>query len=143
MPGYLDGYLARIAPAAARLRQVSLESLPALDLIAKYGKETEALLYVDPPYLGTTRDGIQYRHELRADDEHTELAEALHVCKAAVVVSGYPSPLYDQDLYAAWSRVEISSMTGNGVEKARTEVLWSNRPLGHVPTLFDDMGERS
>jgi DNA adenine methylase len=141
MPGYLDGYLARIAPAAERLRQVSLEALPALDLIAKYGKETEALLYVDPPYLGTTRGwGDNYKHELKSEDEHRQLAEALHGCNAAVVLSGYPSALYDQDLYAGWSRVEIASMTGNGVDdgKARTEVLWSNRPIGH-PSLFDHL----
>jgi DNA adenine methylase len=138
MPGYLDGYIARMAPAAARLRQVSLESLPALDLIAKYGKESDVLLYVDPPYLGSTRGwGDNYKHELKGDDEHRELAGALNACKAAVVLSGYPSPLYDQELYASWSRVEISSMTGNGVDRARTEVLWSNRPIGNQPSLFD------
>lgn len=138
MPGYLDGYLDRMPPVSARLRQVSLESMPALDLIAKYGREPEALLYIDPPYLGTTRGwGNNYKHELKGDDEHRELAEALNACESAVVLSGYPSELYDLDLYASWSRVEIASMTGNGVEKARTEVLWSNRPIGNQPTLFD------
>ncbi len=141
MPGYLNGYLARIAPAAERLRQVSLEALPALDIIAKYGTETEALLYVDPPYLGTTRGwGDNYKHELKTETEHRELAKALHGCKAAVVLSGYPSDLYDRELYPAWSRIEIASMTGNGVDagKSRTEVLWSNRPIG-LPSLFDHL----
>jgi DNA adenine methylase len=136
-PGYLDGYRDRMPPAALRLRDVSLESMPALDVIAKYGPSKDVLLYVDPPYLGSSRAGNRYRHELKTDDEHRELAKALHRAAAAVVLSGYPSPLYDQDLYASWSRVEIVSMTGNGVEKTRTEVLWSNRPLGHLPTLFD------
>lgn len=138
MPGYLDGYLARIAPAACRLRQASLESMPAIDLIEKYGNDTEVLLYVDPPYLGSTRGwGDNYKHELKTDGEHRDLARALHACTASVVLSGYPSPLYDDELYPTWSRVEIASMTGNGVDKARTEVLWSNRPIGHAPTLFD------
>jgi DNA adenine methylase len=141
MPSYLDGYLARMLPAAERLRQASLEALPALDLIAKYGADPETLLYVDPPYAASTRAPGQYKHELETDDEHRELAEALTSCKAAVVLSGYPSELYDQELYPDWSRVEIASMTGNGVngEKARTEVLWSNRPIGQ-PTLFDVWG---
>jgi DNA adenine methylase len=39
MTDYLDGYLARMAPAAARLRRVSLECRPALELIDKYGAE--------------------------------------------------------------------------------------------------------
>ena len=137
MPGYLDGYLARVTPAAERLHQVSLESMPALDLIVKYGRDPEALLYVDPPYAGSTRASGQYKHELETDDEHRELAEALLDCTASVVLSGYPSVLYDVELFASWSRVEIASMTGNGVEKARTEVLWSNRPIGLQPTLFD------
>src|SRR5690242_8873556 len=51
MPDYLDGYLDRILPAAERLREVSMECRPALDLIHQYGAEPEVLLYVDPPYL--------------------------------------------------------------------------------------------
>lgn len=137
-PGYLDGYRNRMPPAALRLRDVSLESMPALDLIAKYGASDDVLLYVDPPYLGSARAGNRYKHELKSEAEHRELAEALHSTAAAVVLSGYPSNLYDQDLYADWSRVEISSMAGNGVEKARTEVLWSNRPIG-LPSLFDHL----
>jgi DNA adenine methylase len=71
MPDYLAGYVTRLLPAAARLAGVSLENLPALDLIAKYGKHPNVLLYVDPPYLGSTRVwGNQYRHELRSDRPH-------------------------------------------------------------------------
>jgi DNA adenine methylase len=68
-----------------------------------------------------------------------ELAEALHATAAAVVViSGYPSQLYDREPYPDWSRVEIASMTGNGGrDRARTEVIWSNRPIGRHPTLLD------
>lgn len=139
MPAYLDGYVERMADAAERLHAVSLESMPALDLIAKYGRDEETLLYVDPPYLGSTRGwGNNYRHEMRTDDEHRELAEALHACKAAIVLSGYASDLYDRDLYAGWDRVSIATQTGNGgTERARIEVLWSNRPLGIQPALFD------
>lgn len=138
MPDYLVGYLERIAPAAERLSAVSLECVPALDLIAKYGVEDEVLLYVDPPYLGGTRskswDG--YVHEMRDEASHRELAEALHAARAAVVLSGYASPLYDLDLYPNWTRVEFPSFTGQGGTWAnRTEVVWSNRPIS--PALFD------
>lgn len=140
MPGYLAGYVERMAPAAERLAAVSLECMPALDLIAKYGREPDVLLYVDPPYLGTTRgrswDG--YAVEMRGESDHRQLAEALHAARAAVVISGYPSPLYDRDLYAGWDRHTIAASTGQGGTWAnRTEVLWSNRPLGGALTLFD------
>lgn len=132
MPGYLDAYVERMAAAAARLHGVSLECMPALQLIVKYGSEPDALLYVDPPYLGTTRDSRDnYRHEMKAESDHRELAEALCATRAAVVVSGYASDLYDRDLYAGWDRVTLSAFTGNGSgDRTRTEVLWSNRPFG-------------
>lgn len=139
MPDYLVGYVARMAPAAQRLAAVSLESMPALDLIAKYGAEPDVLLYVDPPYLGSTRsksyDG--YPHEMRAESDHRDLADALHAARAAVVLSGYASDLYDRELYAGWDRHTFAAATGQGEGWAnRTEVLWSNRPLGLQPALF-------
>lgn len=142
MPDYLDTYVGRIYEAAERIAGVSLESMPALDLIAKYGADEDVLLYVDPPYLGTTRcrswDG--YHHEMRAEADHRALAEALHACKAAVVLSGYASDLYDRELYPGWDRHTIAASTGQGGTWAnRTEVLWSNRPLGLQPSLLDGL----
>lgn len=141
MPGYLAGYVDRIAPAAERLHAVSLECMPALDLIRKYGDDPETLLYCDPPYEASTRSGgDQYAHEMRDEQSHRDLAEALRACRASVVLSGYGSDLYDRELYPDWYRVEIPSMTGNGSGDRgmdRTEVLWSNRPLGRQTALFE------
>ena len=93
--------------------------------------------YIDPPYHGTTRGwGNNYRPELKTELEHRELAAALADCKAAVVLSGYASPLYDE-LYDGWHRAEQQTMTGNAkTDKARTEVLWANQPLGDQLDLF-------
>lgn len=140
MPGYLEAYVDRLASAAERLREVSLENLPALDLIAKYGKQPKVLLYVDPPYLGTTRGwGNNYRVEMKTEAEHRELAAVLGDCEAAVVLSGYGSELYD-GLYEGWHRYEQSTMTGNAkTDKDRTEVLWSNRVLAGQYHLFAEV----
>lgn len=136
MPGYMDAYVDRLAAAAERLHHVSLESLPALDLIAKYGDAKDVLLYVDPPYLGTTRPWSNYRIEMKTEEQHRELAAALADCKATVVLSGYHSPLYDE-LYTGWHRYEQQSMTGNAkAAKDRTEVLWANTRLGDQLDLF-------
>lgn len=142
MPGYLAGYTARIAPAAERLARVSLECAPALELIARYGAASDVLLYVDPPYLGETREAAsRYRHEMRSPAEHRELADVLRDCRSAVVLSGYDSPLYCE-LYEGWYRAERATTTGNGRRgtQARTEVVWSNRPLESTtsaPALFE------
>lgn len=140
MPDYLTAYVDRMAPAVERLQHVSLEAKPALDIIAQYGQHENVLLYVDPPYLGSTRtrswDG--YEHEMRGDADHRALAEALRAARAAVVLSGYASDLYDRELYAGWDRHTMTTGTGQGEGWAnRTEVLWSNRPLGSQPSLFE------
>lgn len=140
MPGYLAGYVDRMAPAVERLQRVTLECRPALDMIRRYGVESDVLLYVDPPYVGSTRaQDNAYRHEMRDDVAHKELAEALHAARAAVVISGYPSALYDRELYVGWDRHTIQTATGQGGEwDARTEVIWSNRPLGVNPRLWEE-----
>lgn len=139
LPGYLDGYVGRMHPAVDRLHRVSLECRPALDLVQDFGRHPGVLLYVDPPYPSSVRRNGDPRYrgardyvvEMQTEAEHRELADALHACRAAVVLSGYPSPLYDQDLYASWSRVEIPTATGQGgTWESRTEVVWSNRDIG-------------
>ena len=142
MPDYLAGYINRVAPAAARLIEVSLECLPALDIVEKYGAHEGNLLYVDPPYLGSTRsrswDG--YSNEMRSEVDHCALGAALNAARAAVVISGYPSDLYDRELYAGWDRHTFTAGTGQGDGWGNlTEVIWSNRPLGVQLTLFEGM----
>lgn len=136
MPDYLDGYTGRMAAAAKRLHRVSLECRPALEVVGWYGRDPGVLLYVDPPYLRSTRNSGGYRHEMTEAD-HVELAAALRQAKASAVLSGYPSPLYD-DLYDGWHRTEFTSGTGQNAETwgNRIEVLWSNRPFPQG-SLFD------
>lgn len=139
MTAYLRGYLGRMAPAAERLLGVSIECRPALDVIEAYGKHPGVLLYVDPPYLGTTRTGRGYQVEMPTEADHTDMLDALLAVPAAVVLSGYASPLYEQAL-AGWERVELAASTGQGsVWSERVEVLWSNRALDVHPRL--DFGE--
>ncbi len=143
MPDYLAAYVGRLAPAVARIAQVSLECRPALDVIARYGQHPDNLIYADPPYLKSTRTlrtEADYGHEMFTEAEHRELLEALLPCRAAVVLCGYASELYD-GLLTTWFRREIATQTGNGgTDRERVEVLWSNRPFPQG-SLFDEIGE--
>ena len=130
MAQYLTGYKARLAPAAERLMNVQLECRDALDVIADYGKHESNLLYIDPPYLGETRNSIGYAHEMRDEADHVALLESLVTVNAAVVLSGYASPLYDEYL-GEWSFHDIGSRTQGA---PRVERVWSNRPP--MATLF-------
>ena len=114
-------YPLALAEAVERLRGVTVENRPAVDVIATYDDET-ALFYVDPPYpLSTRGTDAWYAHEM-TDDDHRTLAAALHACAGMVVVSGYACELYDRELFADWTRIERSTH-GDGA-RDRTEVLW-------------------
>lgn len=127
MPDYLTAYVDRIPACAVRLHGVSLECRPALDIITDYGQDAETLLYVDPPYLGSTRSSRQYLVEMSHADEHGELLTVLRSCRAAVVLSGYASAQYD-DALSGWRRLELPAFTGQANKRGdRTEVIWCNR----------------
>jgi len=140
MPGYLDGYADRMPAVVERLKNVTLLNRDAFDIITKFGRIPDVLLYCDPPYLGSTRNNDRsYRHELITDDEHRELGAALRACRSTVVLSGYPSALYDEDLFPDWDRHEIHTSTGQGGKNdSRTEVVWCNRHMDKQALLFGD-----
>lgn len=126
---------AAILQVVERLRGVVVENRPALEVLRQQDR-SDALFYVDPPYLEATRQRSHrkgkgtYRHEMLLEDGHRELADALHQVKGSVILSGYPSPLYDE-LYAGWWREERQALA-DGARK-RTEVLWMNyRPEGRL-----------
>jgi hypothetical protein len=51
------------------------------------------------------RPGLDYAVEYAIEADHRQVAEVLHAASAAVLISGYPSRLYEE-LYASWYRVE-------------------------------------
>jgi DNA adenine methylase len=134
MPGYLEAYVDRMAAATERLARVSLECRPALDVVERYGAIADGVvLYVDPPYLGSTRSSRHYLVDMPDAGDHVELLQALNRCSAAVVLSGYDSPLYTEAL-AGWHRQTFRAWTNGdaeGTRAGRDEVLWSNRPFPH------------
>jgi DNA adenine methylase len=112
-----------------RIRRVQILCQSAFDAIPRFD-HVEALIYCDPPYVHSTRGEASRNvyHAEMDDSAHRELARLLGKCKAKVVVSGYPSPLYDE-LYAGWHTVkfEIANHASGGKRKNReAECLWMN-----------------
>lgn len=104
---------------AERLRLVQIECRDALEAIPVYDRP-EGLIYADPPYVLSTRGG-RYKFDV-TDEFQTKLAALLRGCQSYVVVSGYPSEMYDK-LYEGWTRVDKEDVQVNAGEK-RTECLW-------------------
>jgi DNA adenine methylase len=90
--------------------------------LAEYDYRGRELVYCDPPYLKETRtSGRCYRFDYEEQD-HLELLGLLKKLPCQVIVSGYPSALYDQWL-AGWESLELQVMNQGGV---RTEKVWFN-----------------
>lgn len=114
-------YPEQIMSFCERLQGVVIENRPALEVLRVYDSP-ETLHYVDPPYLLSTRGaGTDYQYEM-SDNDHRELAQVLHELDGAVIVSGYPSELYDLELYSNWKRVARRAWADGA--RQRTEVLW-------------------
>ncbi len=114
-----------------RLRGVVIENRDAIAVMAQHD-DPKTLHYVDPPYVHSTRSSLRnpngnrghyYRHEL-TDEEHERLADFLHSAAGMVVLSGYPSELYNR-LFSDWYRVERPHLADGG--RRRVEVMWLNQ----------------
>ncbi len=95
----------------------------AHQFLSSYPFNGRELIYSDPPYLLQTRTGrCRYRFDYTRE-QHAELLEILKALPCAVILSGYPSSLYDQAL-PDWNVTELQAVTWNG--QVRTEKLWFN-----------------
>jgi DNA adenine methylase len=111
----------------ARLRRVAILHRDAMDVIRQQdGSGT--LFYLDPPYLSETRTADDvYAHEM-GKPEHARLLETIRACKGHVMLSGYPSEMYDRSL-EGWTRHEFTlpNQAAGGKQKRRMiEVVWCN-----------------
>lgn len=144
-PATVQARLDRFKAVAERLAQVTIDCSPAIELIGRLAT-ADTLIYADPPCLDKVRRGTRgktrssdYGMDMGHEADHRDLAEVLLATPATVILSGYPSDLYDE-LYAKWWSTEVtvnsqSVNRGSGAWIKRTERIWSNRDLeaGRLP----------
>jgi DNA adenine methylase len=96
--------------------------------LAEFDYRGRELVYCDPPYLKATRSsGRRYRFDYEEQD-HVELLRLLNRLPCQVMLSGYPSALYEEEL-SGWQSLELQVMNQAGV---RTEKVWFNFRLDRV-----------
>jgi DNA adenine methylase len=123
-------YPRHLVSICRRLRGVVIECRDALEVI-HIQDAPDALFFIDPPYIPTTRDmSAKYRYEMD-ETAHVRLLEALLDIQGQVMVAGYPTDIYDRML-AGWIRLERQhyARCGRGGFKGATEVLWISPPKG-------------
>ena len=117
-----------IVSAGERLREVQIECVDATKLIRRFN-DPSVLIYCDPPYVLSTRNGKQYRCEM-SDEKHLELLDALKRHRGPVLISGYDNPMYASEL-RDWNRE--TTTTTDQLSRTKKEVLWMNfEPMGQT-----------
>lgn len=122
------GYPPTLASLGERMTGVLIENRSAIEVLRQHDAP-DTLHFVDPPYLHETRSMRNvtncYRHEM-TDTEHVELLEQLCDLQGMVVLSGYPSDMYQHHL-AGWTQYTTSSRISAGRGTVlRTESVWLN-----------------
>lgn len=125
--GFLSAIDEQLPLIVERFRRVEILCRDAFEVIEKWDAP-DTLFYCDPPYLPTvvTRDNV-YGYHLSVED-HKRLLDLLRRCSGKVMISGYPSDLYDQKL-SDWTRqdIAIANHAAGGKKKRQCrEVLWYN-----------------
>ena len=121
-----------ILEAAERLKQVQIENMPAVELVRRF-KYDNVLIYIDPPYLLSTRVAKQYKYEM-SEEDHIELLETLLQHPGPVMISGYESDLYN-NILKNWNKTKVRSNKEGG--SSTTEVIWMNYKISNQLSIFD------
>ncbi|OEZ61257.1 DNA adenine methylase [Duganella sp. HH105] len=98
---------------------VEADALAYLEAFEFTGSE---LVYLDPPYLPSTRRKERvYRHDY-TDGQHERLLKIASSLPCMVMISGYPSQMYNLHLNG-WNRTEFKANSQVGL---RDECVWYN-----------------
>lgn len=121
------GITTTVDAASSRLRGsttnlVQIEHMDAFRLIKRYNTP-DALIYLDPPYVRSSRkSGALYLHELR-DEDHKRLLELILSSQSKIIISGYDNALYNNALSGWETDTTISRTTST---QMACEKIWLN-----------------
>lgn len=116
----------RLFRIAHRIRDVEIENIDALKLINRW-RDTETVLYLDPPYLNSTRvTHRNYAVESGSDEFHSALIDSVADFPGTVLLSGYKGGLYERLGWRCEER-SVAAHVSNTAGARRVECLWINR----------------
>lgn len=96
----------------------------ALNWLSGFPWQGNEFVYVDPPYVLSSRSSARPIYTYEYDDQdHVRLLDALKQVPANVMISGYESELYNR-LLPGWTTTRFMAMTRGGT--MAEEWLWMN-----------------
>jgi len=113
-------FIKELGFAANRVKHTHILCENALKIIQVWdGPNT--FMYIDPPRIEETTD---LANNAMSVDEHIQLAETINSAKSFIVISGYPSTLFNR-LYKDWNCVRYSNKRQKNKDK-KIDCLWLN-----------------
>jgi DNA adenine methylase len=131
-PKYWCQLPARLIAIVERLKMAQIECMDALELIPMYNR-TNTLLYVDPPYLKSTRTQLHYECEFSTSDQHEQLLQLCQKHTGPCIVSSYENELYN-DILVGWSKHSMKTQTN--CAGTATEIIYLNPACTREMDLF-------
>lgn len=131
-----------IDEASCRLRGntknlVQIERMDAFRLIERYNIP-DALIYIDPPYVRSSRkSGALYVHEM-TDDEHRKLLDLISNSRSKIIISGYDNDIYNGEL-SGWETDSTMSQTTSA--EMACEKIWMNYKPPNRQITFEELNE--
>lgn len=122
----------RLFDTVERLRMAQIECMDALELIPMYNRRN-TLLYVDPPYLRSSRTRLHYECEFATPDQHEQLLQLCREHTGPCIVSSYDNELYNEEL-SGWGKRSMTTQTN--CAGTATEVLYLNAACTREINLF-------
>lgn len=104
-----------------------LRNVDALEFLSGYTFCGQELVYADPPYVAATKKNRRYYSHEYTDEDHRRLLDALLKLDCRVMISGYPSALYEKTL-GGWEVRELVNLSHAG---PRRERIWANFEFSH------------
>ncbi len=119
--------IGRLTGPAGNTGEFEFRCADAFDFLERWDfSSPDVLIYADPPYLLSSRSACDrtYYHYEMSDVDHLHLLRCLRRMKCKVMISGYPSRLYDVNL-KGWHVATYKGCTRAG---RTTECVWCNFP---------------
>ena len=118
-----------------RLENVSILSRDAVRVVEKYGVNSKAFIYADPPYFNADMG----HYGGYSEEDFKNLLDAFSKVKCKFLLSSYPSDMlteYIEKYNWRCKNIDMLLTPSNKSDKMKTEVLTANYPLNSTAELF-------
>lgn len=139
----------RAAEVHRRLQGIKIREADALDVLEEKGTDGDRFIYVDSPYLPETLGASKQLYQVHFQtQEHQRMLELAKNAKAKIMISGYPSRLYDETLLTdpRWKSYVLATPRRTSSPRDKTlgcEIIWVNYDLPETASLTFSTWERN